>query len=118
MFWVPLLLGLAFIQLDAQTRGGVMDGDASMRHLFAMGVCLLPMACVVAMRAYDAGASGWLSVLAIPAAVMLFPFSVLVLGLLVTSDRRAATRVVSGWWLLPAAAAGVGASMLVSLVLR
>lgn len=117
-FWLSALLTLALIVLGAQTRGGVMDSSGDVRHFVVMAICLVPLAWIVAARAYDAGASGWLAVLAIPASVMLMPFSALVLGLLVTSDRRRSSDPVALWWAVPVAAAGIGAAYAISLLLR
>ena len=117
-FWLPFLLTLALILLDSETSGGVMDSSGATRHLAAMAACLVPLAWVVGARAYDAGASGWISVLAIPAAAALVPFSLLLLGLMHTSERRRATEAVSLWWVVPSVVAGIGMASLLSLMLR
>ncbi|TDU24366.1 uncharacterized membrane protein YhaH (DUF805 family) [Panacagrimonas perspica] len=117
-FWLPALVTLALIVLGAQTRGGVMDSEGDVRHFVVMAVCLLALSWIVAARAYDAGMPGWMSVLAVPAAIAFLPFSALGLGLLLTSDRRRASEPVKLWWMIPSAAAGIGLAYGVSLMLR
>lgn len=117
-FWLSLLLTIALNLLNAETRGGITDGDGSMRHLFAMAATLIPLAVLVYRRAWDAGLSAWMSALAVPASAMLFPFVLMGLGLAQTSDRRESTPKVSLWWMLPALLAGIGLGALLSLMLR
>jgi len=117
-FWLTALVTLGLIVLAAQTSGGVMDSDGDVRHFMVMADCLVALSWIVAARAYDAGAPGWMSVLAVPAAIMLLPFSALGLGLLLTSDRRRASAPVKLWWTIPSAAAGIGLAYGVSLILR
>ena len=117
-FWLPFLLTLGLILLGAETRGGVMDSSGATRHLVAMAACMIPLAWVVGARAYDAGASGWISVLSVPAAAALVPFSLLLLGLMHTSERRRATAAISLWWVVPSLVAGIGMASLFSLMLR
>lgn len=117
-FWAALFLTVALNLLNAQTRGGITDGDGSDRHLIAMAVALLPMAWVVYARARDAGLSSWMALLAVPASTMLFPFVLLGLGIARTSDQRGESPAVSGWWIAPAFVAGIGLGGLLSLMLR
>lgn len=118
VFWLALLLTVALNLLGAETRGGITDGDGSMRHLIAMGLLLLPLAWVVYQRAWDAGLSWWISLLAVPASTMLFPFVLLGLGIARTSDQRSESPAVSGWWIVPALGAGIGLGAFLSLMLR
>lgn len=118
-FWAACLLSLALQLLDAQTRGGVTDGDGSNRHLIAMALLLLPLARVVYRRAADIGLSWWMSLLAVPASVMLFPWIFLALGLVRTPESRAAdTPAISLWWALPALVAGAALGAFASVILR
>jgi len=117
-FWLTALVTLALIELGAQTRGGVMDSNGDVRHFIVMAFCLVALSWIVAARAYDAGAPAWMSVLAVPAAIVLLPFSALGLGLLLTSDRRRPSEPLKLWWMIPAAAAGIGLAYGVSLLLR
>ena len=117
-FWLSLFLAVALNLLNAETRGGITDGDGAQRHLIAMAVLLLPMAWVVYARAWDAGLSWWMALLAIPASAMLFPFVLLGLGIARTSDQRTESPAVSAWWIGPALIVGIAAGAFLSLMLR
>ncbi len=116
-FWLSLFLTVALNLLNAETRGGITDGDGAERHLIAMGLLLLPMARVVYLRAWDAGSSWWVALLAVPASVSV-PFAVLVLGLVPTPARRGESPAASAWWLAPMLFAGIGLGWFLSLILR
>lgn len=117
-FWGALFFTLALKLLEAETRGGITDSAGALRHLWAMAAVLLVLAWVVYQRARDAGLAWWMALLAVPASTMLFPFVLIALGMVRSSETGLVSKRVNAWLVLPALAAGVTVGVLASLMLR